>query len=628
MLSRMSEDSIIRLLPIHVANKIAAGEVVDRPGSVVKELMENAIDAGATQLDVSVTAGGKKLIQIVDNGKGMGRDDALLSIERHATSKIRDVDDIEQISTLGFRGEALAAVASVSRFRLESCPRGGMEGTQITVMGGTIQDVREVGCPEGTSMEVRDLFFNVPARRKFLRSQQTELFHVRDTFIVEALSHPEVGMSLTIDGRSTYCLPASERVHDRIRELFGAGVLDSLRDADYTGEEVQVTGMVSIPSVTRSDRSEQYLFVNGRPIAASTIGYAIREGYAGGLSKGRHPSVFLFLQLDPGLVDVNVHPKKQEVRFRHPSAVRDSVIEAVREALAGRSSAEALEGDAAAPTMPPPQPVAFDPIGHLPAEHRQLPIPELAPATPTPYSELLQARAQSRTTIPLPEDLVAADIPAEDEGNPAPSDAEPPEGSQALPAEAPWRWCRVVGQVGGIYAVLETEDGMVLMDPRAAHERVLYDRLMGAVAQGNVSAQALLLPETVALPHRDAERVTSNLEALQSLGFGISDFGGDSFMVDAVPACLHSASIHDMVVEVAHRLDTAGKRGGENWQQETVAKAACRAAVPTRGTLSTQELDGLVRDLAMCEMPYTSPFGRPTLIFTSLNELSRKFGRT
>ncbi len=612
MLSGMSEDSIIRLLPIHVANKIAAGEVVDRPGSVTKELMENAIDADATQLDVTVTAGGKKLIQVVDNGKGMGRDDALLSIERHATSKIRDVDDIEQISTLGFRGEALAAVASVSRFRLESCPRDGVDGTQITVMGGTIQDVRDVGCPEGTSMEVRDLFFNVPARRKFLRSQQTELFHVRDTFIVEALSHPEVGMSLTIDGRVTYRLPASDQVQDRIRELFGTGVLEALREVDYCGDEVKVTGMISVPSVTRADRSEQYLFVNGRPIAASSLSYPIREGYGGGLPKGRHPSVFLFLELDPGLVDVNVHPKKQEVRFRHPSALRDTIAEAVREALAGRSQTDSddLTADDAAP-----QAVAFDAIGHLPAEDRQLPIPALAPVSPSAYSQLLQDRGRGRSSMP----------PAEE---PAPPDVEPPEGGQALPVEAPWRWCRVVGQVGGIYAVLEMEDGMVLMDPRAAHERVLYDRLMGAVAKGAPPSQALLLPETVALPHRDAERVGKNLAALHSLGFGISDFGGDSFMVDAVPSCLHSASIHDMVVEVAHRLDQAGKRGGENWRQETVAQAACRAAVPKRRTLTTKELDALVKDLATCEMPYTSPFGRPTLILTSFNELARKFGRS
>ncbi len=625
MLSGMSEDSIIRLLPIHVANKIAAGEVVDRPGSVVKELMENAIDAGATQLDVTVTAGGKKLIQVVDNGKGMGRDDALLSIERHATSKIRDVDDIEQISTLGFRGEALAAVASVSRFRLESCPQGDVVGTQITVMGGTIQDVREVGCPGGTSMEVRDLFFNVPARRKFLRSQQTELFHVRDTFIVEALSHPEVGMSLTIDGRSTYNLPASEQVQDRIRELFGTGVLEALRTVDYAGDEVAVRGMVSIPSVTRADRSEQYLFVNGRPIAASSLSYPIREGYAGGLPKGRHPSVFLFLELDPGLVDVNVHPKKQEVRFRHPSALRDTIAEAVRQALAGRTEGdESAAGDATGDAAAMPPAVPFDAIGHLPAENRQLPIPELEPTSPAAYSQLLQQRGDERSATPPLAD--SASESESEETDPTPL-RELPEGGQPLPVEAPWRWCRVVGQVGGTYAVLEMEDGMVLMDPRAAHERVLYDRLMNAVGSGPPPSQALLLPETVALPHRDAARVSQNLAALHGLGFGISDFGGDSFMIDAVPSCLHSASIHDMVVEVAQRLDQAGKRGGENWLQETVAQAACRAAVSTRQTLTTKELDALVQDLARCEMPYTSPFGRPTLILTSFNELSRKFGR-
>ena len=369
----------IRVLTTHVVNKIAAGEVVDRPASVVKELVENALDAGATQIDVDIAAGGRKLVAVGDNGSGMARDDAVLSVERHATSKIHDVDDIERIATLGFRGEALAAIASVSRFRLLTCAAGADAGTEIAITGGAIQDVREAGCPAGTRIEVRDLFFNVPARRKFLRSYPTELGHVRTCFITLALARPAVGMSLTVDGSVTYRLPAAGTLEDRVRELFGQEFARGLRRVSYAGGEVGVTGLASAPHLHRADRAEQYLFINGRAASAPLLNHALREAYRAVMADDRHPCVFLHLAMEPDLVDVNVHPTKREVRFRHPSAVRDAVMAAIRDAVALPSMA--IDAPAAA------APLASG-TGEAPHAAVQLPIENLAPVRTFRYPRM------------------------------------------------------------------------------------------------------------------------------------------------------------------------------------------------------------------------------------------------
>ncbi len=615
----MADEPQIRVLPIQVANKIAAGEVVERPASVAKELIENAIDAGATQVDVAVAAGGRKLVSVSDNGRGMSRDDALLSIERHATSKIHDVDDIESIHTLGFRGEALAAIGSVSRFRLTTCRQGDVVGSEIVLAGGGIQDVRDIGCPPGTAIEIRDLFFNVPARRKFLRTQQTELFHIRDVFTIQALAHPEIGMSLTIDGREMHRLPAAENLDDRLRELFSPDLLKQLKMVGHMADGIEVTGKVSVPTVHRADRNEQYLFVNGRATSPALLSYAIREGYRGLLPRGRHPSVFLFLEMPPGWVDVNVHPTKREIRFRRPGDARDVVIAAIQKALSV-TPAVTSEADVL--------PDVVGTIDHLPPVATELKIDDLPPTRAFKY--------------PRPPAVGVSDSPMGDVFGPAPSGTSAPGSGNAedAPASAaatpptpeefgtaPWAWCRVLGQVGGFYVVLETENGMVMMDPRASHERVLYDRFMRGVVDGAVQAQALLIPETVELPSRDAARVRRNLPLFCEMGFGLSEFGGSSFVVDALPSCFDGTSIDRLVTDMAQSLEEVGSRGGQHGKQEAMAQAACRSAVGTRQRLSLTEIESLVVDLAACEMPYTSPRGRPTLIFTSLNELHRKFGR-
>ncbi len=617
----MPSSANIKVLPENVVNKIAAGEVVERPASVLKELMENAIDAEATRIDIEIAAGGRKLVAISDNGLGMDRDNALLAIERHATSKIGDVDDIEHIHTLGFRGEALAAIASVSRFRLTTARRGDVSGTEVSISGGKIQDVRDSGGPAGTRIEVRDLFFNVPARRKFLRSQQTELTHVRTTFMFQALAHPEVGMSLTVDGRVLHRLaPGGDAaLTDRVRDLFGEDYLRQLRAVDHAADGVGVTGFTGLPAFSRGDRSEQYVFVNGRATSAPLLGYAIRTGYHSLLPRDRHPVLVLFVKVDPGSVDVNVHPTKKEVRFRKPSEVRDTVIAALQGALAVPQGRPDRALDAAAASAPV--------IARAAVPELQLAINDLPPARLFRYPRMPVATADG------------ARAPAEEQPfGPATAVTPPPaHGAEpaGLAAEAgpeqeasPWAWCRVLGQVGALYVVLEIEDGMVLMDPHAAHERVLYERFMGAFETGGIAAQALLVPETVTLRQSDAHLVRRHVDVLKRMGIGIADFGGDSFVIDALPAFLGGVQADELLAELVRELEQSGAgrvRGKLN--EDAIIQASCKAAVKSRDALSLDEIEQLVVDVAATRMPYTCPHGRPTLIYMSYRDLNRKFGR-
>ncbi len=617
----MPLDGHIRLLSVHVANKIAAGEVVDRPASVVKELMENALDAGATRLTVNVTAGGRKLIEVDDDGHGMGRDDALMSIERQATSKISDVDDIERIDSYGFRGEALPSIAAVSRFTLRTCRQGETVGTELVVLGGRLQDVRDVGLPSGTSVAVRDLFFNVPARRKFLRTYQTEQAHLRTTFILQALAHPEVGMLLKADGREVHRLPAGATREERVRDLFGADLLAELRPVSLTRNGVRVEGFVSLPSLTRADRSEQYLFVNRRAVSAGILAYALREAYPP-LEGDRKPVVLLFVELDPTMVDVNVHPTKREVRFRRPADVREAVIAAVAEALGPVARARAADTVAPPAALPATPPGAMPtPAGLPPRENpaRNLPGAMVWPPAAGPMAWPSRPTDADHTATGA---TPANDLPA------ASAAVVPAEPAPVGDGPSPWKWFRILGPVANRYVLLETDGGFVVLDPRAAHERILYERLLAGQRGGHVVSQRLLLPETVQLPPEDAQRLRQHLAVIQTLGFSVDDFGHDRFIVEALPLEVAGTACRELLADIAHDLEQAGvRRGSEHRREETVARAACRAAVRNEGMLAPAALERLVADLARTQMPYTCPRGRPTIIFTSLRELARKFGR-
>ena len=617
----MSFERSIHVLSDVVANKIAAGEVVERPASVLKELVENALDAEATQIDVIIVCGGRTLVGVDDNGRGMNRDDALLAVERHATSKIRDVNDLERIATLGFRGEALAAITSVARFRLCTRRAADLTGTEILMAAGKIQEVRDVGCPPGTSVEVRHLFFNVPARRKFLRSEQTELVHLRQVFMTYGLAHPTVGMKLTVDGRLVFSLAPGATFEDRRRDLFSFLSPSDLRPVNHAVGGIRVTGYVGLPAVSRSDRLEQYVFINGRPAGAPIVSGAIREGYRAVLPRDRYPVVFLFLELDPALVDVNVHPTKREVRFYNPGTVREVVIMALRQALA-------LDGVSAFVPQSV-RPLASSAKGLLPRDGH----PALKGLEPVfgerrfPYPAQSVPLAGHRDGAEALRDLSslhASRSTLHEVSLRGAAEAS----SDLLEASAPWTGCRILGQIGGLYVVMETEDGLVLMDPHAAHERILYERFMVQMTQGRIESQGLLVPETVDLPPRDALRVRRHLEMLKKMGFGIAEFGGDTFVVDALPLCFQSITSRDLLTDVAAILETAGeRRSADHLLEEQVAQAACKAAVKAHSVLTREEIEDLVMQLTKTEMPYTCPHGRPTLIHTSFHELAKKFGR-
>ena len=620
----------IRVLPETVANKIAAGEVVERPASVEKELLENAIDAGARRIDVTVTAGGRKLVAVADDGCGMGREDALLAPERQATSKIRDVSDIENIATLGFRGEALASIASVSRFTLRTRRAADDAGTEIRIDGGVLRDVRDCGAAPGTVIEVRDLFYNVPARRAFLRSFQTELAHVRNVFLVHAIAHPGVAFSLTCDGDPLHRLAPASDLRGRLLDLFGGTALDAFVPFDRAAGPIRVHGFAGLPSNTRGDTAGQYVFVNGRPSTAPVVQAAIREAYPH-LPQGRKPVVFLFLDLPPEEVDVNVHPTKREVRFRSLGAVRDAVLETLLEALGGGvgdpatapSDADRLGGfgigdGAAAAPQPPPDLYRPVPFATVPA-----PEPALQPAPPP----------EALAPPPRPENLPFADVSSSTSSTPStvptPSTYYDP-GSYSNPgAAAPWTKFRLVGTLSSGYALLETAGGYAVVDPSAAHERVIYERLLKDALARETAAQGLLLPQTVQLPPVDAARIRSVLPVLADMGFEVEDFGGDTFLVRSLPDALSGAAAKELLEDTARAIEEAGpKKGKQRWKEELVAAAASRSCVRTRKPLSERELTAILMELAACKMPYATPGGRPTMIFTSKNDLDRRFGRS
>ncbi len=626
------EGSKIRLLSANVANKIAAGEVVERPASVVKELLENAVDAGATRVDIVVTAGGRNLISVSDDGSGMPRDDAIMAVERQATSKISDVDDIEHISTLGFRGEALASIASVSRFTLRTRTRASDVGTEVTISGGKMQDVKECGCPEGTTIEVRDLFFNVPARRKFLRAYQTEQAHIRNTFVVQSIAYPNIAMSLKSDGDYAYRLPAAETLHDRLIDIVGHEELERMVPVDWEHGGIHVHGYAGIPSWTRADGLGMRVYVNRRPASAPFVQVAIREAYPR-LEESRRPVVYLFIDLPPGDVDVNVHPTKREVRFRRIGDVRDAVIGAVSAAL-NRSGAP------------------------MPASPQQSTTPSEAVWPETPQTELLNGREQKEPSafegsstfrMPMggvpspappvrPEPRLKFDVPGEHTfsgggipvNTPSPQWHEPAEGVVInMPEGAPWTRFRIIGRLAAGYIMMETDGGYTVLDPAAAHERVLYEELLAISGESPDASQRLLIPQTVQLKPLDADRIEKVIPLLKEMGFGIDAFGRDTFKIDSMPSPISETPCEAVLLDTAAALEEAGaKRGKSRWKDEIIAKAASRAAVRNSKSLTLEELTSMIVRLAGCSMPYTSPGGRPTMIYTSNRELDRRFGRS
>ena len=600
--------SRIKLLPETLASQVAAGEVVERPASVVKELVENSIDAGARAIEVGIQRGGMSRIRVVDDGCGMDRDDALLSLERHATSKIASAADLAAISTLGFRGEALPSIASVSRLRLSTREPGAVAGTEILVNGGRIETVRDGGEAPGTQIEVRSLFYNVPARRKFLRSETTEARNIEHQFFLQALAHPEIGFTLVREDNIASQLPITTSLRDRIRDLYGAKLLDDLLEISLRDRRgIQVQGWIGRAGVSRQTRAQQFVFVNGRAIDSGILSTALREGYHTALMRGQFPVTFLFVDLDPREVDVNVHPAKREVRFRDPASVREAIVEAVQRTLeSGRVEWQRKFNAPAAPAaVLPPGPAATRPDGETTSVSSQ--IVGRDSARPSNFAPLDQASRADSLNLPRPID-----------GNRPEPQIEPRRDQQF----------QIIGVLNRLYVLMENSDGLVLVDQHAAHERILFEELRRRMEEQGVPSQRMLLPQIFSLPPRDAEWVERNVATLQKMGIGVENFGANSFRVDTLPAFLEIADAAGFLRKVIDELITTSRSSSPlRLGEDMIAKTVCRHAVKANDPLRYPEIEKLIRDLLACDLPYCCPHGRPTMIQISHAELEKKFGR-
>ena len=594
--------SRIRLLPETVASQVAAGEVVERPASVVKELVENSIDAGARKIDTLIRRGGISMMRVIDDGSGMDRDDALLSLERHATSKIRLVSDLEAIATLGFRGEALPSIASVSRFRLTTREPNAVAGTEILVNGGKIDIVRDGGEAPGTQVEVRSLFYNVPARRKFLRAENTESRNIEHQLHLQATGHADVAFTFARDERVVFQLPATATLTDRIRDLYGNELLAQLLPLDGANSpQIKISGLIGQAGLSRQSRSQQLVFVNGRAIESPVIAAAIREGYHTALMKGQYAVTFLFVELDPGSVDVNVHPAKREVRFRDPNGVREAIVRAIHETLARGRADWQEKFRAPATTTAPTQPIVdltLRPQVSVPEEsHREL--PQFAP--PAAIS------GQRDQVFAKPVDM---------------------ETETAIKRNGREQQFQIIGVLNKLYVLMENADGLVLVDQHAAHERILFEELRRRMEEQGVPSQKLLITQTFELPPRDADWIEQNMSILQKMGIGIENFGPNTFKIDSLPGFLNLTDGAQFMRKVIDDLKSASDRSSPlRLGEDMIAKTVCRHAVKANDPLRYLEVEKLIQDLLGCDLPYCCPHGRPTMIQISNVELEKKFGR-
>ncbi|MBU6308540.1 MAG: DNA mismatch repair endonuclease MutL [Planctomycetes bacterium] len=598
----------IHQLPMSVVNRIAAGEVVERPASVVKELLENALDASPSRIDVALDQGGIALVRVVDDGGGIEADDLPLAVTAHATSKLRVAEDLERIGTLGFRGEALASIAEVSRLVIRSRTPDGT-GATITVDGGRADEVRPDGCAVGTTVEVHQLFGNVPARRSFLRAPQTEWSHASEAFVRTALAHPAVAFSLLHNGRRVHDLPATNSWRDRIAGLFGAEVAGRLIEVEADDGEVSVHGFVGRPEDDVASGRLQHLFVGGRPFRDRSILHAVQEAYRGLLLSGRQPIAFLAFDLPPDAVDVNVHPAKMEVRFREPSRLYRLVLSALRTKFLAANVTTRLE---------PPRPAVAS-------------LPEFEPFAPTGLSG--GVTFGERIVAPAPRTLWPTEPAAGDREVASRAAGDTDAGLPAWEMDdvsRPGAGEELAVQMHDRYIVVETASGIEVIDQHALHERLLYEKFKAAVEAGGLEVQPLLVPEKVDLAPADLELVHEHAGTLERAGMKIEPFGGSTVIVTSKPALAGDTPAAAIVREVLDRLSSTAAAGGGTsvLVDEVLHGLACRAAIKAGDRLSQAEVDALVRDRRIVSESHHCPHGRPTSLTLSRQDLDRQFRRT
>ena len=654
----------IRVLPDNLANQIAAGEVVERPASVVKELIENAIDAGAGRIAVEIELGGRRLIRVSDDGVGMLRDDAILAFERHATSKIKTLEDLAAIGTLGFRGEALASIASVSKTELITKTEADIAATRVVIEGGRLVDVKDAARDTGTTIAIRDLFFNTPARRKFMRSEATENYHLTQIVTHYALAHPEIAFLLTNNGRESLNAAPAKDLRERAFQIFGGGLLDSLLPVSGGREYVAtVSGYVSAPRERRTSRDQQYFFVNKRFVRDKTIAGGILEGYRSVLPPGVYTVAFMVIDLPLDEVDVNVHPSKTEVRFRRTEAVKDAVAEAVRSALSSagvvgepdaaenepvRSYAETQR--AVAQEVSVQEPIDFSPDAvplnedfdrNLANAALERETAEVAAKSPTllpseqpskldlfdqAFEEhmLVNAAAASEHHAVVPSSASTVDLPELPPLNSATHLAKP-----ADPESLSYSKIQPLGQLRESFIIAVDDEGILLIDQHVAHERILFDKFRRSETERQMESQNLLLPETIDLSPAQSEAFSVIADDLALFGFGTMRLSGRTVAIKSVPTDLPPSEARNLFAELLDTVDSEKRRSPKTTLRDDIAASlACRAAVKINMKLTPEKMRWLIDKLVLTTSPTTCPHGRPVILRLSMKDIERGFHRT
>lgn len=589
--------SLIKQLPEYLINQIAAGEVVERPASVVKELLENALDAGARKIIVEVNGGGDSFLRVTDDGSGMDRADAVLAFERHATSKIATTEDLFNIRTLGFRGEAIASIASVSYITLQTKKRGELEGTLVMAEGGKITKIQPIGVAEGTQFEIQNLFYNTPARKKYLKNDMTEYEHIMDTITGIALTFFNVSFRVVHDGKLVYDLPAVEDEFTRIRSVFGKNIADELIPVFYGHSQIQLKGFIGKPIIARSNRNFQYLFINQREVKSHVLGYAVKQSYSTLLPKEKYPVFFLYFEIDPSLVDVNVHPRKSEVRFRDEREIFNA---------AGQACKKALMSHVLAPNITQGAPQNYY------AERKAQPIK-------LPDNVLENAYVVTEP-LPIPVAVAISTQKSMDFGSNSSDEPEVEERKNVEPLT-------VMSQLNDSYILCQQKSSLVIVDQHAAHERIRYTEIFADFAKKSLTTQTLLSPLQLELSPHEISVFEKHREIFVQLGFEVEAFGGKTFSIHAVPSHVAQKDLQKVFTGLLDEFAEGKNISIEEQTAKALTYLACRSAVKFGDSLSQEEQTAIVEKLQTIEEPYTCPHGRPTMIVMSSEELKKRFGR-